>query len=220
MRRVIEVGGVNDDLLDRLAAGATPVRRVDQRQFLALVGIACLLSALTILLFIGPRADLGAVLMAPVFLWKLGAMMLVAAVALPMLVAVGRPGAPPARIGRVVLATLATLGLPLVYAVTTQPVAESMRGLEATRGLACLGWTIIACVPVWLASLVWLRTAAPTNHARASWAAGLVSAAVGASFFVLHCPYDDVVYVAVWYGAAIAGIAVVTRLVMPRLIHW
>lgn len=215
-----DVGGVNDDLLDRLAASAAPVRRVDERQFMAFVGVAGLLSALTVLLFIGPRADLGAVFMTPAFLWKFGAMALVAAVALPMLMASGRPGARPARVGRVVLATLATLGLPLVYAVATQPMAESMRGLEATRGLACLGWTIIASVPVWLASLTWLRAAAPTNQERASWAAGLASAAVGASFFVLHCPYDDIVYVAVWYGTAIAGIAVVTRLVMPRLIRW
>ena len=211
---------MNDDFLDRLASDAVAVRRVDSSRFATLFGLAALTSAAIIVGLSGMRADLAEVVVSPMFLWKLAAMGTVALLAVPMLAAAGRPGAATPRIGHAAIAGLVLLGLPLVYAVATQPPAESMNGLEATRGLGCLFWTVAASVPVWLASLVWLREAAPTDLGRASWSAGIASGAVAATLFVLHCPYDDIVYVAVWYGASVALVAGFTRLLLPRLIRW
>jgi hypothetical protein len=215
------VSVVNDDFLDRLAAEAAPVRRVDARWFAAMVLAATAVSALIIGVGSGVRPDLPAVLATPVFLWKVGAMALVALVSLPLLAAAGRPGAGGQRLLPLAVALgTGLLGLPLIGAVMTQPAELSMQGLDMDRGLGCLKWTVAASVPVWLASLAWLRRSAPTNLARAAWAAGIASASVAATLFVMHCPYDDIVYVSLWYGGSVAFVAGVTRLLLPPLIRW
>lgn len=215
-----KLAGVNEDLLDRLAANAAPVRRVDSRRFLALLTLATLASLAVIVGFPGTRADLASGLSNPMFLWKFGAMASVALLSVPMLLASGRPGAGKSRIELAAITGLIVFGAPFLFAMFTQAPSQTINGFDTTRGFGCLKWTTLASLPVWLASIAWLRQSAPTNLVRASWSAGIASASVGGTCFALHCPYDDIAYVSVWYGAAILMIAAVTRIVLPRLIRW
>jgi hypothetical protein len=89
-----------------------------------------------------------------------------------------------------------------------------------THWLLCL-----YCIPLFAAIpfilLVWaLRLGAPTHLTQTGAMAGLVAGAVGAAAYAFHCPDDSLPFIALWYGAAIAGCAAVGALLGPRVLRW
>lgn len=206
------------DFLDGLAADAAPVTP-SSLAFAIRIGCGALLSAAVIIGVSGVRSDFLTAPESPIFMWKFLSMLTIAIAALTLLYRAGRPGASTRRLAKLPVAiAVTTLLLPLLLLALIEPAQT--RDIRAAAGFYCLRMTSLAAIPVWLSALSWLRTAAPTNLARASWAAGTASAAVAATSFVLHCPNDVIPYVTVWYGSAILGIAALTRLVLPRLIRW
>lgn len=70
-------------------------------------------------------------------------------------------------------------------------------------------------------TLMWaLRKAAPTHLVETGALAGLVAGGVGAIAYSVHCSDDSMVFIALWYGGAIALFAIVGALVGPRLLRW
>jgi hypothetical protein len=65
-----------------------------------------------------------------------------------------------------------------------------------------------------------MRRGAPTDHAGTAFAAGLASATWGAFVFVFACPFDDPLYVAVWYSLSCGAVTLFARLTLPRLTRW
>lgn len=49
---------------------------------------------------------------------------------------------------------------------------------------------------------------------------GLAAAARGAFVFVFACPFDDPLYIVVWYGVGYGLVTVASRLLLPRLVRW
>ena len=85
--------------------------------------------------------------------------------------------------------------------------------------------TCLLCIPPFaiapFAALIWaLRKGAPTNLWRTGAMAGLVAGLVGAAVYALHCPADSLLFIAVWYSAAIAFCTLVGALAGPRLLRW
>lgn len=210
---------LDDDFLDRLATDAGPVVRTGGTPFAVSLAVGASASAAVIVLLAGLRSDLAAAAVTPIFLWKLLSMTAIAASSLLLLHRAGRPGAIIGGLAKLplIVAGVLLLGLLAVVAVIAPDKATDIRLAYAP---SCIAITSLATIPVWLASLHWLRAAAPTNLARASWAAGTASTAIAATLFVLHCPHDSVAYVVLWYGGTIAMIAGLTRLVLPHLIRW
>ncbi len=211
---------MTDSLLDRLAHDLTPVSRPGGSMFFVHIGIGALLSAMVILFIATPRPDLGLAIGTAAFLWKFLAMATIALCSLVLLRRSGRPGGSttlPNRLTWGLGAGLLLLPLVGAYIARGNMVMADMSPDLAAR---CVLWVSVAALPVWFAALTWLRRAAPTDLDRASWAAGLSSASVGATFFTLHCPYDSIAYVSIAYGASIIAIAAVTRIILPRLIRW
>lgn len=85
--------------------------------------------------------------------------------------------------------------------------------------------TCLLCIPPFaiapFAALIWaLRKGAPTNLWRTGAMAGLVAGLVGAAVYALHCPADSLLFVAIWYSAAIAFCTIAGALAGPRLLRW
>ena len=62
--------------------------------------------------------------------------------------------------------------------------------------------------------------AAPTRPALAGAAAGLLSGALGAVAYALHCPESGLAFVAVWYVLGLAMVGAVGALLGSRLFRW
>lgn len=84
----------------------------------------------------------------------------------------------------------------------------------------CLMFSFIGGVATAAPMILHLRRGAPSSLTRAGWLVGLASGGLGAFAYNIHCPFNNVVYIGIWYTLAVGICAVVGRLVVPRLIRW
>lgn len=212
---------MSNDLLDRLAADAAPVRRVNGMSFLGLFAGGMALAAASILIVYGLRDMPGSGGALAILAWKAFASLVVAGAGGFLVYRLGTPGRGVRGGATKVLGLIALLfAAPFVLAVFGGPEAHREWLFRGDWVVDCMTGIAMATVPVWAASVIWMRRAAPTDIAQASWAVGLASAASGTSAFVLYCPFDSVLYVGLWYMATILGLAAISRIVLPPLIRW
>lgn len=217
--------GRADPLIDGLIADLRPVLpRRWRRESLVLAGIAFA----ELLLYIrlgGVRPDMPQAMGLVSFWWKCmgigGLALLAGAAALVSL--------DPAASDRPWLARLwqgigLALALMLVIGLMIEPGARegtSLAGrLQWREGLDCMTSVAILSIPPMLALGVLMRRGASVQPARTALAAGLAAASFGAFVFAFHCPHNDALYVAAWYGGTIAVVAGLARLILPRLARW
>jgi hypothetical protein len=84
----------------------------------------------------------------------------------------------------------------------------------------CLMFSAIGGAATAVPMILHLRRGAPTSPARAGWLVGIASGGLGAFSYNLHCPFNSIVYIGLWYTLAVGVCAVAGRLVVPRLIRW
>ena len=70
------------------------------------------------------------------------------------------------------------------------------------------------------AMLFILRDGAPLRPALAGAAAGLAAGGLGAALYAAHCTDDSPLFVAAWYGVAIAAVAAAGALAGARWLRW
>lgn len=208
-----------EDLIDALARGAEPPppRRVWPRLMIALaVGfvIACCLVGT----LLGMRPDIGAARM-PVMM-KAGFAAFAAAVTLPLLMRLARPGrATGWRIAAIAGFVLVCAGVVFVGLMGRDP---SVR-MAAWMGGAfpwCIVTIPLLAVPT-AALLGWLvRDLAPTRLAMTGAALGAVSGGIGAMAYAMYCPVDSMPFVVTWYAVAIAFCAVIGAVLGARFLRW
>jgi hypothetical protein len=86
--------------------------------------------------------------------------------------------------------------------------------------LWCPAGILVLSVPALFAALWALRGLAPTRPAAAGAAAGAMAGALGAIGYALTCSETSAGFVAVWYSAGIAAVALIGALLGPRLLRW
>lgn len=97
---------------------------------------------------------------------------------------------------------------------------EMLFGATTVSPARCL-LCIVAFGAIPLVALFYtLRQGAPTRPRVCGALAGIVAAALGAAAYALACSSDSVLFIAAWYGAAIALYAVLGALLAPRLLRW
>lgn len=208
-----------DDLIAMLARDVAPAERPRWAARVAMslaVGLAAALALVVIALHVRP--DIGAARM-PVML-KAMFSAAAAAIALPLVARLARPGRPLAwRIA-------AVLGFVGVAALAT---CIALMGAEPGERMAA--WTgggfpwCVVLVPVLgaptAALLLWLmRAFAPTRLTLAGAAIGALSGGVGAMAYSMYCPVDSVAFVTTWYVVAIGLSAALGAIVGARVLKW
>lgn len=181
---------------------------------------AVLAATVLLLATAGPRADLGAVLTAPRFLFKL---LVATSLALPALVLLPRVATPLPRMGgwarALWLSPLVLLaGVALEMAVV--PDANWLPAAMGENALWCLAMVPSLAVAPLAASLYCLRQAAPAEPARAGAVAGLVSGGLAAAIYALHCTDDSPLFVALWYTLGVLIVSGAGAWLATRLARW
>lgn len=213
-----------DALLDRLATDLEPVKPLDDRPTaLVLAGLFAAAAAL-VLVWLGARPDLVLMQPHPMFMLRSGTLAVLAVVCVAAVVAQAHPG-----VGRnnqglgqgwKVAAAMAAL-FPLVGAVVAFSDPAHARAMMAMpTGWQCLRMSLMSGAVCAVPMVLHLRRGAPVAPERAGLLVGLASGSLGALAYNLHCPFDSVVYIGLWYGVAVAAAAVAGRLLVPRLIRW
>ena len=210
-----------DDLINLLAtnAGAVKAHSAGRRYTLSVAcGTAGALALMLSLLRIRP--DLSAAAHMPLFWLKVGFVLSLVVAGLFAVIRLSRPGA---RLDRVPVAMAAPLLAMWAIAVYVLIEADPQQRLGLFLGSTwkvCPLLIAILSIPVFIAVLWAMKGLAPTRPRLAGFSAGLLSGAIAALVYCLHCPELDAPFIGFWYVLGILIPAIVGTLLGRSLLRW
>lgn len=209
-----------DELINALAEDAGQ-RRLPQG--VAAAGLVALGMAATALLFVaavGPRPDFGQALETLRFCFKFA---VVAALAVPAVIALVRLSRPVGSVGPWMWGFLVA-PLLLVAAAAVEiasiPHGSWQARLLGSNALECLMLIPSLALPSLALLLLAVRYGATTRPRLAGILAGLGAASIAAFFYAANCTDDSPLFVATWYPLAILIVAGVGGALGPRVLRW
>ena len=127
-------------------------------------------------------------------------------------------------VGKVQMSWQMALAAALLFPIAALIVALT-GGMSSVMGEMysvgqCLMFSAIGAAATAVPMILHLRRGAPTSPARAGWLVGIASGGLGAFAYNIHCPFNSIVYIGIWYTLAVGVCAVAGRFVVPRLISW
>lgn len=210
-----------DDLINLLSTGEEPVRRrVVARHFFGGIALGVTGSLVLMLLGYGVRPDWVHAMYLPMFWLKFFFPAACAALGMLLLWRLVHPGR---RWG--IFATglgwlaLAMMLVALIVLLNAPSAERSALIFGATWKECSLSIAFIA-LPVFWGSLYAARAFAPTQPALTGAAAGLVSGAVGAFIYALHCPEMQAPFLASWYSLGMLLPAFLGYVLGPMWLRW
>jgi hypothetical protein len=210
-----------DSLIDRLANELKPVRRRSaRREALALV-VLCTVELGLFLAMGMMRSDMPVAMHLPSFWWKLASLGLIGLVSGTVAIISLDPARSPRwGLRRIVALIAVCLASGWLLDASRDGLSALISRLDWVNGLQCLYKMVVLSVPPVIGLGVLMQRGASTDPDGTAWAAGLAGAACGAFVFVFACPFDDPLYVAVWYSLGCGAITLFARFTLPRLNRW
>uniref|UniRef100_UPI0035CC993D NrsF family protein n=1 Tax=uncultured Sphingomonas sp. TaxID=158754 RepID=UPI0035CC993D len=206
-----------DSLILELSADLAPVRR---RHMLREAGLVLALGATELVLFLGlgaMRPDMADMAASPYLMWRVGSLAVLAGIACTVALRSFSPTAHP-RNGVMLACALAILAMIGGMAVAPTGVSGHtlLERIDPARGILCAGSIFVLSLPVVAMLGVLMRRAAPTQPKLSAIASGIAAGTVGALVFAFCCPFNDPLYVVVWYSVGCAAVAGAARWRLPR----
>jgi len=210
-----------DQLIDRLANELKPVRRrTGWSDALALL-VLCAIELGLFLVMGMARSDMPMAMHLPSFWWKLASLGLIGLVSGTVAIVSLDPVRSPRRGLRWIAALItACLASGWLLDASRDGFSTLIDRLDWRDGLQCVYEMVVLSAPAVIGLGLLMRRGAPTDHAGTALAAGLAGAAWGAFVFVFACPFDDPLYVAVWYSLGCSVVTLFARFTLPRLTRW
>jgi hypothetical protein len=210
-----------DTLIDRLTNELKPVRRrTAWKDALALV-VLCAVELGLFLVMGMARTDMPMAMHLPSFWWKLASLGLIGIVSGSVAIMSFDPVRSPRRGLRWIVALIAVcLASGWLLDASRDGLSPLISRLDWRDGLRCLYAMVVLSIPAVIGLGLLMRRGAPTDRAGTALAAGLAGAAWGAFVFVFACPFEDPLYVAVWYSLGCGTVTLFARLTLPRLTRW
>jgi hypothetical protein len=211
MKQGFDIAALVDDL--------QPVKPMQKRR--GILATAAVVAAVGVFITLnkGMRADVMAGDPNPMFLLRAGLLLLLGigcgwAVLNMASPSVGKQG----QSWKMAIAAAALV--PLAALVVAATGHSDIAIANMRYGMDCLMFSGIAGLATAIPMVLWLRKGAPTSPERAGWLTGVAAGGLGAFAYGLHCPFNDLVYIGLWYSVAVGLCAVIGRLVVPQLIRW
>jgi hypothetical protein len=207
----------SESLILDLSADLAPVR---PRHMLREAGLIAALGAVELALFLGlcmMRPDMNHMGHYPYLMWRVGSLAVLAAIACTVAIRSFSPTARPRR-GVILACALAVVAILCGIFVSPAGVRDQtfLERLDPAHGLICAGSIFVLSLPVVVMLGTLMRRAAPTQPKLSAIASGIAAGAVGALVFAFCCPFNDPLYVVVWYSIGCAAVAGAARWRLPR----
>jgi len=210
-----------DDLIDRLASDLRPVSPGALGQLLAAALLPGLvLSAAMILFGHGLRPDLTKALLTFAFWVKSIYPLALSVIGISALMVVARPGGLPRNAGTAsLLVYLVVVGLGLWQLRVAAP-ADYPKLIFGISYWICPFIILAAGLPVFVATVVFLRRSAPTHIRLAGFIAGMTSGAIGAWTYSWGCIENGLPFVSLWYTLGIVLFGLIGLALSRPLLRW
>jgi hypothetical protein len=209
------------DFFDQLVDDLKPVRPRNAKIDALIVAVLCGVELALYLAMGMARPDMPMAMTQPSFWWKLGSLGMIAFAGAVTAILSFDPVASPRK-------GLRWLLIVVAFCLASGWIIDAARGglptlaarLNWRDGIQCVYTMVVLSVPP-VIGLGWLmRRGAPTEPGGTALAVGVTAAAWGAFVFVFACPYDDPLYIAVWYSVGCGLVTVLARLFLPILTRW
>jgi hypothetical protein len=210
-----------DALIEQLAADLAPVRSrrswVDI-SIVALVGVI----ELALLFTLGfARPDMHRMLTLPTMGWRLASLGLISLVSGFFAIRSFDPTCSAQRFVRWLALLIAIcLAYGLVMGGMPAGVANMTHRMDWMDGVHCAAKIVLLSIPPLSALAVLGHRGAPTDMRRTPLLIGLAAATWGAFVFVFVCPFNDFLYIVVWYGVGCGIVTLASRFLLPRFVRW
>jgi hypothetical protein len=209
-----------DELIAFLSEDLQPARRGLVLRWLMLglvAGVA--VSALAMMMMLGPRPDLHAAMTQNAFWMKFIYTLALALLGLVIVERQARAGAN-SRLAMMALAAPVVALIVLASIALSAPQADTAKLVMGDTWMVC-PWLIVALsLPVFTGLLIALRRLAPTRLTLAGAAAGLVAGASAATVYGFHCPEMAAPFILIWYTLGLAMAAALGAILGRWMLAW
>jgi hypothetical protein len=208
-----------DQLIDDIADRGRPVRPYSTSGGRTLMALVVAATLAVIYLVYGFRSDVMALEASPILFITAGLMLMLGAAAGMSAVRMARPqvGAAPSSAPWLMAALML---VPLMVLIRMMTGVSSHDGLAVGPGLYCLTLGFTAGIGTSGFLIGWLRRGAPVSPERASWMVGMAGGAAGSLAVTLECSADALAHLGIWHVAVVPLSALISRLILPRLLRW
>ncbi len=210
-----------DDLIERLSTDLEPASPwwVTRRILIGLSSGA-FFSALLMIFWLGVRPDLMDAMTGTMFWVKFGYTLACSAVLMAALIRVARPGGSMGSLAWALAAPFALVGgMALWRLANAEPVIA--HGMLMGDSAEVCPWRIaVLSIPIFAGAVWALRGLAPTRLVLSGFVAGGCAGAMGAWIYAFHCNESAAAFVALWYTAGMAVVALLGALAGRRLLRW
>jgi hypothetical protein len=209
-----------DELIAHLGDDLTPAPSHYVGRVLAMgLGLGFLLSAILMLVAMGPRPDLAIAMAGGAFWMKLAYTLSFAALGLWMVERLGRSDASARKPTMLLLVPVILLFVVAVIQLTV-PGANRHQLMMGDSWRVCALDILTLSVPVFVTVFWALRKLAPTRLALAGAGAGLLAGAAGASVYAFHCVEYTAPFILIWYTSGMAVAALIGAGVSRWALRW
>lgn len=208
-----------EDFIHALAADRT-VEPAPGRMFALALAIGAVIAVTVFELALGVRSDAGTALHTLRYPFKFVVTVALAIAGVNLAVALVRPGADVRTAARRFVVPALLIGGAVVVELIVVPASGWRARLVGNNAAICLTAIPVIAIGPLVALLYAMRHAAPTAPGRAGAGAGLLAAALAATFYASHCTDDSPLFVAFWYTIAIAIVIAAGALLGSRILRW
>lgn len=210
-----------DSLIDRLSAELEPVHPRQVWRGMAIMSAIC---AAEIIVFFALGAALPDVPMRmhqPTFWWRLVSLGLIAVISGIQALLSFAPTYASRRALRGIFALIVVcLATGLCFGAGPGDLENLAHRIDWTNGIDCAAKMIALSIPSVLGLGTLMRCGAAIDGSRTALLVGIAGAAWGAFVFVFACPFNDPLYIAIWYTIGCVTVVLVARAILPRLAGW
>ncbi|MBI4293593.1 MAG: DUF1109 domain-containing protein [Betaproteobacteria bacterium] len=210
-----------DDLVALLAAGVEPVDpHAAVRRYASALGLGTCVAILLMATLLGVRADLADTLRLPMFWVKIAFVASLVAASLVAALRLSRPGVQLAWVPGALAAPVLVMWLLAALALAGADPARRAELFFGQTWTSCPLLVAMLSAPVFAGVLWTMKGLAPTRLRLAGAAAGLLSGAIGALVYSLHCPELAAPFLGFWYLLGMLIPTVAGALLGPRVLRW
>jgi hypothetical protein len=169
---------------------------------------------------LGMRADVMAATHNPFFVLKFVVTLALAFTSVALASRLVQPAADVRRAAWLLAIPLLLLATGIAADMMLPETSPWMMRMRGSNSMVCLSAIPMLSLPLLVAALIALRRGAATRPMLTGAVAGLIAGGIAATFYASHCVDDSPLFVATWYVAAIALVALVGAIAGRWVLRW
>jgi hypothetical protein len=210
-----------DSLIARLTDDLKPVRPRRFRRDVVIIAAICVAEIAVFFALGAALPDLPTRMHQPTFWWRLVSLGIIVVIGgIPAIFSFSPTYSPHRGLRWVLLVIALCLAAGLCISAGPGDLESLGRRVDWTNGIQCTAKMITLSIPPVLGLGALMCRGAPIDGNRTALLVGIAGSAWGAFVFVFACPFNDPLYVAIWYSLGCSTVVLVSRALLPRLSKW